>query len=255
MADSPDARYQARGVSAAKTEVHAAIAAQDQGLFPGAFCKLVPDLLSSDDDSCLVVHADGAGTKSSLAYLAWMEGLGEHVWSGIAQDSLVMNIDDCGCVGALGPFLVSNTIGRNAKRIPGTVIAGIVAGYQAVCDMLADQGISCIMTGGETADVGDLVRTIIADSTVVARLDRKDVVDAARMTSGDVIIGFASDGQAVWESARNSGMGSNGLTSARHDLLGGYRDAYPETWAPEVDPALVYCGRTPCRTHCRVTPV
>lgn len=240
--NQPDARYQARGVSAAKNEVHDAIADQDKGLFPGAFCKLVPDLLSADDDACLVVHADGAGTKSSLAYLAWMEGLGEQVWAGIAQDSLVMNLDDCACVGALGPFLVSNTIGRNAKRIPGNVIAGIVAGYQAVCDTLADEGISCVMTGGETADVGDLVRTVIADSTIVARLQRDQVVDAARMAPGDVIVGFASNGQARWEQTANSGMGSNGLTSARHDLLGGYREQYPETYAPEVDPALIYSG-------------
>ena len=239
----PDQRYQARGVSAGKTEVHAAIAEQDQGLFPGSFCKIVPDYLSADDEHCLVVHADGAGTKSSLAYLAWMEGLGQKVWAGIAQDSLVMNLDDCGCVGALGPYLISNTIGRNAKRIPGDVIKGIIDGYQQVCDTLADEGIRCIMTGGETADVGDLVRTVIADSTVVARLHRDHVIDASRMEAGDVIISLSSTGQARWESSPNAGMGSNGLTSARHDALGAdYAARYPETYAPEVAREYIYCG-------------
>jgi phosphoribosylformylglycinamidine cyclo-ligase len=237
-----DRRYQARGVSAGKAEVHAAIAGQDQGLFPGAFCKIVPDDLTGDPAHCLVMHADGAGTKSSLAYLAWMEGLGEQVWEGIAQDSLVMNLDDCACVGALGPFLVSNTIGRNAKRVPGTAIAGIVRGYQKVCELLAREGIPCRMTGGETADVGDLVRTVIADSTVVARIRRERVIDAARMAPGDLILGFSSTGQARWEERPNSGIGSNGLTNARHDLLGGYRATYPETFAPEIDPALAYSG-------------
>ena len=240
---APDPRYQARGDAAAKTEVHDAIADQDAGEFPGAFCKLLPDLLTGDPEACLLMHADGAGTKSSLAYLAWMEGLGEDVWRGIAQDSLVMNLDDCGCVGALGPYLVSNTIGRNAKRIPGSVIKGIVDGYQAVCDRLADEGIACHMTGGETADVGDLVRTVIADSTVCARLRRDAVVDAGRMAPGDVIVSFSSTGQARWEDRPNSGMGSNGLTSARHDALGaGYRSKYPESYAPETPGDLVYCG-------------
>ncbi len=239
----PDQRYQARGVSAAKADVHAAIAGQDQGLYPGAFCKIVPDDLSGDPAHCLVVHADGAGTKSSLGYLAWMEGLGDQVWAGIAQDSLVMNLDDCGCVGALGPYLVSNTIGRNAKRIPGAVIAGIVAGYQRVCDLLSQHGIACRMTGGETADVGDLVRTVIVDSTVVTRLARARVVDCTRMAPGDAIVGFSSTGQAAWEDRPNSGIGSNGLTSARHELLGaGYRARYPETYAPEIASELVYCG-------------
>jgi phosphoribosylformylglycinamidine cyclo-ligase len=242
---SPDARYQARGASAGKAEVHAAIAAQDQGLFPGAFCKIIPDLLTGSQEHCLLMHADGAGTKSSLAYLAWREGAGDAVWRGIAQDSLAMNLDDCGCVGALGPFLVSNTIGRNAKRIPGPVIAAIIAGYQEVCAQLAGEGLDCIMTGGETADVGDLVRTLIADSTVTARLRRDQVIDASRMAPGDAIVGFASTGRARWETSVNSGMGSNGLTSARHDGLGGdYRARYPESYAPEVDPALIYSG--PC---------
>lgn len=239
-----DARYQARGVSAGKAEVHAAIAAQDGGLFPGAFCKIVADELTGDADHCLAVHADGAGTKSSLAYLAWKEGMGSLVWEGIAQDSLVMNLDDLGCIGALGPFLISNTIGRNAKRIPGEVIAGIVTGYQRVCDLLTREGVPCRMTGGETADVGDLVRTVIVDSTVVCRLRRDRVIDAARMTPGDVIVGFSSTGQAAWEACPNAGIGSNGLTSARHEGLGGdYRAKYPETYAPEIDPNLVYCGK------------
>ncbi len=243
-ANRHDDRYQARGVSASKSEVHSAIKDVDQGLYPGAFCKIIPDVLTNDDDHCLLMHADGAGTKSSLAYLAWMEGMGEEVWAGIAQDSLIMNVDDCACVGAMGPYLVSNTIGRNAKRIPGNVIAGIINGYQAACDTLADEGISCIMTGGETADVGDVVRTIIADSTITARMRRDDVIDAARMNAGDVIVSFSSTGQARWENTPNAGMGSNGLTSARHEGLGAdYRERYPETYAPEVDKDLIYCGQ------------
>lgn len=245
MADERhDERYQARGVSAGKSEVHAAIDHQDGGLFPGAFCKIVPDLLSGSSEHCLIIHADGAGTKSSLAYLAWKEGMGEGVWPGIAQDSLVMNLDDLACVGCLGPFLISNTIGRNAKIVPGPVIAGIVNGYQALCDKLTNLGIPCIMTGGETADVGDLVRTLIVDSTITARLPVADVIDAARMQPGDVIVGFASTGKATWEDVENAGMGSNGLTSARHELLGAdYRAKYPETYAPEVPANLVYCGK------------
>jgi phosphoribosylformylglycinamidine cyclo-ligase len=242
-----DQRYQSRGVSAGKQEVHDAIARHDAGLFPGAFCKIVPDDLTGDADTCLIMHADGAGTKASLAYLASRENFGTPTlaltWAGIAQDSLVMNLDDIACVGSLGPFLISNTIGRNAKLIPGEVIAAIVNGYQSVCDQLAQFNIPCRMTGGETADVGDLVRTIIVDSTVVARLRRDRVIDAGRMTPGDVIVGFSSTGQAVWETKPNSGIGSNGLTSARHDLLGSdYRDKYPETYAPQVNKELVYCG-------------
>lgn len=239
-----DDRYQQRGVSAGKAEVHAAIAHQDQGLFPGAFCKIVPDHLGGDPTQCLLMHADGAGTKSSLAYLVWRETGDASVWAGIAQDSLVMNLDDCACVGALGPYLISNTIGRNAKRIPGEVIAGIVAGYQRLCERLTALGLPCIMTGGETADVGDLVRTLIVDSTITARLPRAQVIDAARMAPGDAIVGFSATGQAAWEDAPNHGMGSNGLTSARHELLGAdYRARYAETYAPEVKPELVYCGR------------
>jgi phosphoribosylformylglycinamidine cyclo-ligase len=239
-----DTRYRARGVSAAKADVHAAIATQDAGIFPGAFCKIMPDLLAGDAKQCLVIHADGAGTKSSLAYLAWREGFPPELWAGIAQDSLVMNLDDCACVGALGPFLISNTIGRNAKRIPGEVIARIIDGYQKLCDLLTRQGIPCHLAGGETADVGDLVRTIIVDSTVTARLPRDRVIDAGRMVPGDVIVGFSSTGQAAWEAMPNSGIGSNGLTSARHELLGhDYRTRFTETYAPEVEADLVYCGR------------
>ncbi len=241
-ASRQDDRYRKRGVSAGKEEVHAAIARQDAGLFPGAFCKIIADELTGSPDHCLIVHADTAGTKASLGYLAWREGF-PNVWRGIAQDALVMNLDDLGCVGALGPFLVSNTIGRNAKLIPGAVLGEIIDGYQRLCDLLTRDGIPCRMTGGETADVGDLVRTIDVGCTITARLPRADVIDAARITVGDVLVGFSSLGQAAWEDAPNSGIGSNGLTSARHELLGGYREKYPETYAPQIDPMLVYCGR------------
>ena len=238
-----DARYLARGASASKAEVHAAIEKQDVGLFPGAFCKVVADELSGSAEHCVVLHADGAGTKSALAYLAWKEGFPLSTWRGIAQDSLVMNLDDCACVGALGPYLVSNTIGRNARRVPGEAIAQIVAGYQEVCDLLTAQGIRCVMTGGETADLGDLVRTAVVDSTIATRLRRDEVIDAARMVPGDALMGFSSTGKAAWESVPNAGMGSNGLTGARHDLFGAdYRARYPETYAPETDAKLVYCG-------------
>lgn len=243
---SSDDRYLARGVSAAKTEVHAAIAQQDPGLFPGAFCKIIADHLTGDPTSCLLMHADTAGSKAALGYLAWREGAPVEVFAGIAQDALVMNLDDCGCVGALGPLLISNTIGRNAKRVPGAVVQAVIAGYQAVCDRLGTEGIPCIMTGGETADVGDIVRTLDVGCTVTARLPRAQVIDAERMAPGDIIVGFSSTGQARWEDRPNSGIGSNGLTSARHDGLGGdYRQRYPETYAPEVDTELIYSG--PCR--------
>jgi phosphoribosylformylglycinamidine cyclo-ligase len=240
----PDTRYQARGVSAGKADVHAAIAGLDQGLFPGAFCKIIPDLLAQDEASCLLMHADGAGTKSSLAYLAWRETDDLAWWRGIAQDSLIMNIDDCACVGAIGPFLVSNTIGRNAKRIPGSVIKAIIDGYTACADMLAAEGIACHLTGGETADVGDLVRTVIADSTVMTRMPRSDVINAADMQAGDVIVSISGIGQARWETTANSGMGSNGLTAARHEALGGaYAEQYPETYAPEIAREFIYNGQ------------
>jgi phosphoribosylformylglycinamidine cyclo-ligase len=239
-----DARYQARGVSAGKAEVHAAIAKQDPGLFPGAFCKIVADELTGDSDSCVIMHADDVGTKTALAYLAWKEGFGDQVWAGIAQDSLVMNLDDLACVGAVGPFLLSNTISRNARLIPGSAIKAIIEGYQQLCDLLAARGVICRMTGGETSDCGDIIRTIFVDSVMIARMPRSEVIDAARMQPGDVIVGFSSTGQAEWETQPNSGIGSNGLTSARHELLdSSYRDRYPETLAPETDRELTYCGR------------
>ena len=243
MHDAPDHRYRARGVSSGKAEVHAAIRSQDKGLFPGAFCKIVPDLLTGDADHCLIMHADTAGSKASLAYLAWREGLGDDLWQGVAQDALVMNLDDCACAGALGPYLVCNTIGRHARLISGTAITGIIAGYQRVCDMLGTEGISCLLTGGETADVGDVVRTVDVGCTVTTRLRRDQVIDASRARPGDVIVAFSSTGQARWESQPNAGIGSNGLTSARHDALGhDYAARYPETYAPDTDPAMIYCG-------------
>ena len=190
------------------------------------------------------MHADGAGTKSSLAYLAWRESDDVSWWRGIAQDSLIMNIDDCACVGATGPFLVSNTIGRNAKRIPGDVIQAIIEGYSECAAMLANEGIECHLTGGETADVGDLVRTVIADSTVMTRMSRRDVIDAGNSQAGDVIVSISGVGQARWESTANSGMGSNGLTAARHEALGGtYASDYPETYAPEIAREFIYNGQ------------
>ena len=243
MNQPADARYRARGVSSAKEDVHDAIANLDQGLYPGAFCKLLPDLLSGDDEQCLVLHADGAGTKSSLAYLAWSEQDDLSVWHGIAQDSLVMNIDDCACVGAIGPYMISNTIGRNAKRIPGKVIAAIIDGYTKVCDSLHQEGITCHLAGGETADVGDLVRTVIVDSTIACRMPRNQVIDARRIAHGDVVIGLSSTGRARWEDEDNAGIGSNGLTGARHELLARYYgEVYPESHAPERDTTFVYSG-------------
>lgn len=243
MDGNPDLRYQARGVSSGKAEVHEAVAVLDRGLYPGAFCKLVADDLTDDDEACLVMHADDVGTKTALAYLAWREGFGEEVWAGIAQDSLVMNLDDCACVGALGPFLISNTISRNARLIPGSVVKEIIAGYQVLCEKLSAMGVTCRMTGGETSDCGDVVRTIFVDSVAVARLRRDRVIDASRIQPGDRIISFSSTGQAAWEERPNSGIGSNGLTSARHDLLAHrYAEEYPETLAPELDRALIYCG-------------
>jgi phosphoribosylformylglycinamidine cyclo-ligase len=249
MATGPDQRYQARGASASKSEIHAAVHGLDRGLFPGAFCTILPDALGGDPQHCMVMHADGAGTKSSLAYLAWREGYGESVWEGIAQDALAMNLNDCACVGATGPFVVSNTIGRNARRVPGGGIAAIVRGYAAAAATMASEGIACHLAGGETADVGDLVRTLIADCTVACRLKRSQVIDAARMQPGDAIVGFASTGKARWETVENAGIGSNGLTSARHELLGAdYRARYPETVAPETDPSLAYSGSLSLRS-------
>ena len=236
-------RYAGRGVSSGKEEVHQAIAAIDKGLFPNAFCKIVPDALSGSADHCLVMHADGAGTKSSLAYLYWKETGDLSVWRGIAQDAVVMNTDDLLCVGATGPILLSSTIGRNKHLIPGEVIKALIEGTESVLQDLRDAGMDIHSTGGETADVGDLVRTVIVDSTVVARMKRSDVIDNAQIAPGQYVVGLASYGQATYERTYNGGMGSNGLTSARHDVFSSIlATSYPESFAPETDPALVYSG-------------
>ncbi|GAA4458446.1 AIR synthase-related protein [Nibrella saemangeumensis] len=236
-------RYAQRGVSASKEDVHNAIANLDKGLFPKAFCKIVPDVLASDPEYCTIMHADGAGTKSSLAYLYWRETGDLSVWRGIAQDAVVMNTDDLICVGATGPMLLSSTIGRNKNLIPGEVIAEIINGTEEVLDMLRQHGIDIYSTGGETADVGDLVRTVIVDSTVIARMRRADVISNDRIQAGDVIVGLASFGQATYETSYNGGMGSNGLTSARHDVLAHYlAGKYPESFDPAVDRSLIYSG-------------
>ena len=238
-----DARYAARGVSAGKEEVHAAIEGIDKGLFPKAFCKIVPDHLTGSEDHCIVMHADGAGTKSSLAYIYWKETGDLSVWKGIAQDALIMNVDDLLCVGCTGPILVSSTIGRNKHLIPGEVIREIIQGTEALLADLRREGLDIRSTGGETADVGDLVRTIIVDSTVVARMARKDVVDNGNIAAGDVVVALASHGQSTYETTYNGGMGSNGLTSARHDVFGSdLAEKYPESFDPATSGALVYTG-------------
>ncbi len=239
-----DNRYQARGVSAGKEDVHNAIKNVDKGLFPQAFCKIVPDYLTGDDDYCVVMHADGAGTKTSLAYMYWKKTGDISVWKGIAQDALIMNIDDLLCVGATGPILLSSTIGRNKNLIPGSVISEIINGTEALLKDLRSHGIEIYSTGGETADVGDLVRTIIVDSTVIARMKRSDVISNDKIQAGDCIVGLASYGQASYENTYNSGMGSNGLTSARHDVFN-YQLAkeFPESFDPNVPNDLVYSGR------------
>ncbi|MGB0247660.1 MAG: AIR synthase related protein [Flavobacteriales bacterium] len=238
-----DARYAARGVSAGKEEVHAAIEGIDKGLFPKAFCKIVPDHLTGSEDHCVVMHADGAGTKSSLAYMYWKETGDVSVWRGIAQDALIMNVDDLLCVGCTGPILVSSTIGRNKHLVPGEVIKEIIQGTESLLAELRGQGLDIRSTGGETADVGDLVRTIIVDSTVVARMRRDEVVDNGRIEAGNVVVGLASFGQATYESSYNGGMGSNGLTSARHDVFGKFLAAkYPESFDPGTDAQFVYSG-------------
>ena len=232
-----------RGVSASKEDVHKAIEKIDKGLFPKAFCKISPDMLGGDDEYFNFMHADGAGTKSSLAYLYWKETGDISVWRGIAQDAVVMNTDDLICVGATDNMLLSSTIGRNKNLIPGEVIAELINGTEEVLEMLRDNGIGIWSTGGETADVGDLVRTIIVDSTVVARMKRSDVISNHTIQDGDVIVGFASDGQANYEKIYNGGMGSNGLTSARHDVLGHYlATKYTESFDPAVPKDLVYSG-------------
>jgi phosphoribosylformylglycinamidine cyclo-ligase len=236
-------RYTGRGVSAQKEDVHNAIKNIDKGLFPKAFCKIVPDFLTGDDDYCLVMHADGAGTKSSLAYMYWKETGDLSVWKGIAQDALIMNIDDLLCVGATENIMLSSTIGRNKGLITGEVLSAIIGGTESLLEEYRKHGIDIISTGGETADVGDLVRTIIVDSTVVARMKRTDVVDNANIKPGNVIVGMASFGQSTYESEYNGGMGSNGLTSARHDVFGKALAAkYPESFDPAVPESLVYTG-------------
>lgn len=236
-------RYAKRGVSAGKEDVHAAIKNVDKGLFPKAFCKIVPDLLAKDESYCTIMHADGAGTKSSLAYMYWKETGDMSVWKGVAQDAVIMNIDDLLCVGCTENILLSSTIGRNKNLIPGEVIAAIINGTEDVLQMLREQEVDIISTGGETADVGDLVRTIIVDSTVTARMKRNEVINNAGIQPGDVIVGLASYGQATYESEYNGGMGSNGLTSARHDVFDKeYREKYPEAYDPAVDRNLIFSG-------------
>lgn len=236
-------RYAGRGVSASKEDVHNAIRNVDKGLFPGAFCKIIPDYLTGDPDYCVVMHADGAGTKSALAYMYWKRTGDLSVWKGIAQDALIMNIDDLLCVGATDNILLSSTIGRNKNVIPGEVISAIIGGTEELLAEMRSYGVNIISTGGETADVGDLVRTIIVDSTVTARMKRTDVVDNARIQAGDVIVGLASSGQATYETGYNGGMGSNGLTSARHDVFKkSLAREFPESYDHAVDDSLVYCG-------------
>ena len=248
------ARYMARGVSAAKEDVHAAIKNIDKGIFPQAFCKIIPDILGGDPEYCNIMHADGAGTKSSLAYAYWRETGDLSVWKGIAQDALIMNTDDLLCVGAVDNILVSSTIGRNKMLIPGEVISAIINGTDELLAELRDMGIGIYATGGETADVGDLVRTIIVDSTVTCRMKRSDVIDNANIRPGDVIVGLASFGQATYEKEYNGGMGSNGLTSARHDVFSKYlAEKYPETYDHAVPEELVYSGSYKLNDELRMT--
>lgn len=238
-----DIRYNLRGVSAGKEDVHNAIKNVDKGLFPKAFCKIVPDYLSGDEEYCIVMHADGAGTKSSLAYMYWKETGDLSVWKGIAQDALIMNIDDLLCVGATDKILLSSTIGRNKNLVPGEVISAIINGTEDLLEELRSQGIGIFSTGGETADVGDLVRTLIVDSTVVCRMKRSEVISNHTIQPGDVIVGLSSSGQATYETAYNGGMGSNGLTSARHDVFSKLlAEKYPESYDPSVPEELVYSG-------------
>lgn len=245
MSSDTSKRYAQRGVSASKEDVHNAIKNIDKGLFPKAFCKIVPDYLTGSEDHCLVMHADGAGTKSSLAYMYWKETGDVSVWKGIAQDALIMNVDDLICVGATDNIMLSSTIGRNKNLIPGEVISAIINGTEELISDLDKHGITIRSTGGETADVGDLVRTIIVDSTVTARMERKNVIDNANIKAGDVIVGLASFGKASYETEYNGGMGSNGLTSARHDVFSKYlAKEYPESFDASVPEELVYSGNT-----------
>ena len=256
MGASQDQRYSQRGVSASKEDVHNAIKHIDKGLFPKAFCKIVPDYLTGSEEHCVIMHADGAGTKSSLAYMYWRETGDLSVWKGIAQDALIMNIDDLLCVGATDHILLSSTIGRNKNLIPGEVLSAIINGTEELIQDLGKFGVTIHSTGGETADVGDLVRTIIVDSTVTARMKRKDVIDNANIRAGDVIVGLASFGQATYETEYNGGMGSNGLTSARHDVFHNYLvDKYPESFDPAVPKDLVYSGKTELTASVEDTPI
>ena len=244
MSQDISKRYAQRGVSASKEDVHNAIKNIDKGLFPKAFCKIVPDYLTNDDEYCLIMHADGAGTKSSLAYMYWKETGDVSVWKGIAQDALIMNIDDLLCVGATDNIMLSSTIGRNKNLITGDVISAIINGTEALIKDLKSFGVTIHSTGGETADVGDLVRTIIVDSTVTARMKRSDVIDNTNIKAGDVIVGLESFGQASYETGYNGGMGSNGLTSARHDVFHKYlAEKYPESFDASVPENLVYSGQ------------
>lgn len=249
-------RYMQRGVSAQKEDVHQAIKSIDKGIFPKAFCKIIPDVLGSDPEYCNIMHADGAGTKSALAYLYWKETGDLSVWKGIAQDAVIMNIDDLICVGATDNILLSSTIGRNKQLIPGEVIAAIINGTEEVLEMLRQNGISIFSTGGETADVGDLVRTIIVDSTVTCRMPRAQVISNDAIQAGQVIVGFASYGQTTYEDAYNGGMGSNGLTSARHDVFHKYlAEKYPESYDAAIPDDLIYSGNIRLTDTVEHTPV
>ena len=251
-----DNRYQQRGVSAGKEDVHNAIKKLDKGLFPQAFCKIVPDYLTGDENYCLVMHADGAGTKSSLAYMYWKKTGDLSVWKGIAQDALIMNLDDLLCVGATGPIMLSSTIGRNKNLIPGEVISEIINGTEEILAELRSYGLEIHSTGGETADVGDLVRTIIVDSTVVCRMRRDEVISNHTIQAGDVIVGLASDGQANYESFFNGGMGSNGLTSARHDVFDhSLAIEFPESFDSAIPVDLVYSGTKKLQDSVEGTPL
>ena len=256
MSSEISKRYSQRGVSASKEDVHNAIKNIDKGLFPKAFCKIVPDYLTNDDDYCLIMHADGAGTKSSLAYMYWKETGDITVWKGIAQDALIMNIDDLICVGATDNIMLSSTIGRNKNLIPGDVISAIINGTEDLIKDLKGFGVTIHSTGGETADVGDIVRTIIVDSTVTARMKRKDVIDNANIKAGDVIVGLESFGQATYEKEYNGGMGSNGLTSARHDVFSKYlANKYPESFDASVPEELVYSGNVKLTDEVENSPI
>lgn len=245
---SADSRYEQRGVSAVKSEVHAAIANLDKGIFPNAFCKVLPDHLGGDADWCNVIHADGTGTKSSLAYIYWKETGDISIWRGIAHDAVIMNVDDLLCVGATGPMVLSSTINRNKRLIPGEVLSELIQGTEDTLEGLREHGVSIVSGGGETGDAGDIVRTVIVDCTVAARMRRDSVIDNGRIQPGDAIVGLASFGQASYEKEYNAGMGSNGLTSARHDVFANeYAAKYPESYDVGLDSKVTYCG------HCRVT--